>query len=594
MANIINTNITKDRFNLLVENLTNGSWQLPDYENELSDILKACNFICKHANLKRSYFYCVADFNACDLSEAYVQQFLKYNHFNSNLIIQLMKLVITNFGVTFTKTCFMKNNENINQLLDICHDKNVEVIAYLSGKLHINPILKQGYCNSLYLNKVINQYKDLKTNEIFEICNDRVKNLLKYYDYETEALPIWFVENLFDKWTIETDTHNMFKVRNTNFHTVLSKILDKYDGPKIVYNQQLLYEAVESLPYSLPLVHVLLSKNLVLDDKCLDIVLEHGNCDAIKYVLDNHPIEITSEHFTKLIQSTKYIGIIGFDKRARKYFHSLSDDGYIKKKGSGYTKEGANLLFEKGYKLTKDNIKKSIEYKIELDVSKIDIDMDQEILDLCHKYQYYPNYNFNIIDPNLLELEKLCLSPKITRLETFFKNNPDTVPNEKCMINAVKNKFSTKGLQILLDNGGKITPKVLTYNPIWKRNEKDKLILRKANEYHLDKIKQLENQLAKQLVLSKLKKMNITPKELPNTKRKKMEIPIIFKEYFQVEKDRMSFYDVKKYMIDKIKKDGWLNPDLGIVLPKELTDKMGLDDGYIHMNELDSFISLFY
>ena len=56
----------------------------------------------------------------------------------------------------------------------------------------------------------------------------------------------------------------------------------------------------------------------------------------------------------------------------------------------------------------------------------------------------------------------------------------------------------------------------------------------------------------------------------------------------------MSFYDIKKHVTNVIKKDNWYDKSFGIIIPKDLTDKMGLDHGYINMDELDDFVSLFY
>lgn len=146
----------------------------------------------------------------------------------------------------------------------------------------------------------------------------------------------------------------------------------------------------------------------------------------LTYILD-HKIPITKENFENIIKNNLEL-----------------------------TKDLLDTCINYGYKIELNDIMLCIQYKI--DISSIDrfkefdnICENEEILDLCSKYSFYPNFkNTN----DIYELEKECTQKNIKVIIKMFKKG--TKPNRRCLENACNVTRNTKIIELLINNGCKV------------------------------------------------------------------------------------------------------------------------------------------
>jgi len=86
--------------------------------------------------------------------------------------------------------------------------------------------------------------------------------------------------------------------------------------------------------------------------------------------------------------------------------------------------------------------------------------------------------------------------------------------------------------------------------------------------------------------------------EIQKQYRLKSSPPNKIVEVFKVDnKKKMSYSDVKKYILDKIKNDNWMdNTDKNLInVPANIKEKLNLDkDGSINFNDIDKLVCMFY
>ena len=234
--------------------------------------------------------------------------------------------------------------------------------------------------------------------------------------------------------------------------------------------------------------------------------------------------------------------------------------------------------------------------------------MDKKLLELCWDNNFYPSYKFDCIEPELIELQKLCLTKKISEIKKLLRKN-NLVPDRKCMENASAFKNNNQILEYLLAKGGKIT-----LNCVRKCSEQfnaNRFLLKLMDEFKVnnekdikmleDKIKLLENKIIElggdldenkktpeatieeieeldaiqqpedevdeivededQSIMNiKMEKENIILIQQQN-KRKKL-IPKKFQKAFEldpIKKNTMSYTDIKNFIIKKINENSWID-----------------------------------
>lgn len=137
-------------------------------------------------------------------------------------------------------------------------------------------------------------------------------------------------------------------------------------------------------------------------------------------------------------------------------------------------------------------------------------------------------------------------------------------------------------------------------------NEKKAKDGEKKNPAHelieIDQIDDMEDGILEEIAQSN-KIVNIDESRLnkiPKQKRIKGKIPKKYAEYFELsEKERtqkMSFIDLKKDLIDRIRLNKWYDQDDQqlIKLPHTLSHTLKIKDGYIKFGEIEKLLGLFY
>lgn len=627
--------MNKTQFKNSIVNILNGSKTfadyLPAYEKSIMQrSSKLHNGVCQHhGSIDRSMGY-----NICDLSKILVNQLEAGKTVPDTFLIEFLNRVLDPVYVYSFKskkgtecvTCSKYNSVYLTKLFDIAALKNIKTVynknnvgyrwkqTYSSNFIELETVVCDPYCNNKCINNYFQTFDEIPEAHIHNIFFERQKYLDKYSDKTVDPVPT----DIIDACSKSLQKYNndnfisLFSIRSYKLHHAIANIFDKYDGTVVVFDQNLLIAACRFLPYTLPIVQALLGKELIIDKKCVHAVLQFGNVEGIQFIIDRFDKNITSGHFNTLLNSKKYVGLTYSLYSNYKSHRTFSCDnyGYSIEKGSGYSDEAAKIFLNKGYKINKDNFIVAIKNNIQLqDIDKLGIKIDSEIEDICFRSSFYPICTFQNIDPKVIELQKLCIQPKISELRQFFKNNQNVEPNEKCMITAIKARVVDKTLQYLVANGGTITPKCLINHPAFKSITYRNLV-KNAADYHDLKIKEYEAKIEK--LEKQLKKYNSIKLVLnnyePASKRKKIQVPKLFADYFELKKDidKASFYELKNIMLAWFKKNNLIettneDKDIRINLPKDLTDKLGLDIGtqsrdssYIVMDDIDNLIGYFF
>lgn len=446
-----------------------------------------------------------------------------------------------------------------------------------------------------------------------------------------------FCDSIINNINIDTNLLlSLCECRNTYLSNKIASIIEKHDGN---INIQYLYKACKALPYSKQLINSLIARGILIDSQCIDIVCQYCDKSSIDFILSTGRLPITKENFKSLINAKQYIGAYNYNNI------TSSSDGFIS--SGGYSMEKMEVLIKYGYKPDYDDIVYSINKCVEIPgIERFNIKLDKKLLELCWDKDFSPSYEFDCIDPNLVELQKLCKKRSKNRIINYIKKY-QLVPDRKCMENACCFRNNKTILEILVNNGGKFTYKCIKncakefpYSDtlLYIINEYEK-VHNAEIEFYKEKIKILEDKInsldnayidksnndcvqdSKKIIKEELKEgennefddnhlgkisntinvnNNIISFNDQNiiipSKRKKMKVPQIYREYFNKTDEMMSFLEIKKELIDKIRENNWYDKENQqlINLPNDLKNKLKLGDRLIKFDDLDKVIELFY
>lgn len=338
----------------------------------------------------------------------------------------------------------------------------------------------------------------------FKILGDKKYNFTNIFNTIIKRL-----QDFCDKWNdkdfCDTILNNIDKntsvinelcgTRSTYMNVRMAQFIDKYDGIIDIEN---LYTACKVLPYSKELINVLVNKGLQLDSKCLEIVCSSCDVESIDYLLVSGRIPIEKIHYQALIKSKKYKPVDNDNNRYKRYNKDDDEDEY-----TGYTEEKMEILIKHGYNPDYDDVAFAIKYKKQIpNISRFNINLDKSLLELCWDYDFYPNYNFECIDLNMIELQKLCRGKSKNNIVKFIKQH-NIIPDRKCMENACSFKNNNSIITTLINSGGKLTYKCIklcgqefsaSSTLEYIIDEYEKIMTQEKNEY-INRIKFLENKL---------------------------------------------------------------------------------------------------
>ena len=145
--------------------------------------------------------------------------------------------------------------------------------------------------------------------------------------------------------------------------------------------KEIMYELFNHLPNSLPLIDLLIKKYPV-DSDCLNAAVQYALPEYIEHIL-KYKIIPEKLHFRTALISKKH--------------------------NQNITNEKIRLLCNWGYKIDLDDVKFSIINKKNIpDIENLDLEYDEEVHKLMIENNFFPNIKQNLIDNNLLTLQKLC------------------------------------------------------------------------------------------------------------------------------------------------------------------------------------------
>lgn len=585
-------------------------------ETEIKQILT--NNVCSHHYTR----YRIPAENVCDnIGEKILNILRKGKNIDEN-VFNLYIDYITKNTYPYSNAyqdykCICKNKDMIKKYL-------MEMFTYITPTNNqIAKIIEYNYFDDCF--KELDNSKVIFNNSIIDvIIKERLKkncNSKILIDILLKFMPITY-NNLSKLVNIKND-YLLFMLSG-----IIDKVSIKFD------NNDILHEACSSLPQSIQVISALISRGLVLDSKCLEIVCEKCSIKAIKYVLENGRINITKNHFQKLINTTSYYE-------------------------GNYTQEKMELLINYGYKLDYDDIIYSIKRQKEIpNVDRFNIKLDQKVLELCWEHDFYPNYKFDCISEEMIQLEKLCLTRQLTKIKKHIENF-NLVPDRKCMENACNSRTNGKIVDYLISKGGKINIKCILKSAYILAHSAFLIdIIKSFEKNNNEYIAKLENHIVKlggklsdvsndkiQLIdeeddddsddndeneeeeyeeksdsndeysdddaedvieiNDKLPKVNFNTiliseediKTIQNNNKNKTTTPQRFLEIFKATKSKRSYLDVKKYLINEIGTKSWFdskNKDI-INLPDDIKKKLQLDDNVqIKFNDIDKLVCLFY
>lgn len=347
----------------------------------------------------------------------------------------------------------------------------------------------------------------------------------------------------------------------------------------------------------------------------------------------------------------------GYYYYRRRIQSAVDKDGYENIAKQEIVGPKIEVLIKYGYKPTYDDVVYGIKCKVEIPgIERFDIKLDRTLLELCWDYDFYPTgYKFDCIDPMMIELQKACSTRAKVNINKIIKKGSLT-PDRKCMENACNFANNAQIVDVLVDKGGPVTYKCLKncagqlknnmmlmkIMDLYEKNQKAEIEKYKAQIADLEeaieqggvkkvaKVKEDEKQAKEQkdVTASTKKEGQVELIELddldealvdeidkssqivaideaklskiPKQKRRKVNIPKKYATCFNLtatdKKKKMSYMDLKKELIDRIRSNKWYAEDDQqlIKLPEDLCNTLGLDKGYIKFTEIDKLVGVFY
>lgn len=361
--------------------------------------------------------------------------------------------VITAFITLITKTNYYPTSS--------CIDKNSTGLKETIGQL-----FKYYVPAGLFINYIITDkdydscYKNLFENENFKcISSDSFDKIISHRLLYSEDENCNELVDFLLKYTIinQDSLLKLAPCRNEYLSFQLAGIIDKTTEQ---INQKVFDKLCVGLPYTKHTVRSLLMKGFQFTEMHLEQVCGSCNKDGIEFVLNTSRIPPNTNHLKKLITSLVYKKPKS-DQNSRHFNPYKSKQADFIESVKGFSLDKMELLIKYGYQPTYEDVIFGIKNKIELpDVERFGIKLDKKILELCWEYDFYPSYKFDCIDPNMIELQKLCLTKKTTDMKQLIKKS-NIIPDKKCMENACGFKNNLPIVNILSKAGGGITYKCI-------------------------------------------------------------------------------------------------------------------------------------
>jgi hypothetical protein len=460
-----------------------------DYDSE---IIKLTKIDCSH---HVSYGYGNNNLKTCnDIFQTIVDCYDAGKIPSQNALNEFMKYITTrtrahyyyyNSDDTIKYRCIYKNSEVLSNALMMIFNN------YAPGIDIIKELVKIAAYDTCY--SLLNQnqnFKGLSHDDLLIIIEARLRYSRNQGVNDDTDLATFIVNNII------VNTENLLALcgcRSSHLAILIAPIIDKFSG---IVTEEFMDSACAVLPYSKPIIQALINRGIKISSDHLGIVCANCNLEAIEYILQITRMPINKQHYRALVGSSIYDP----EPELEYYYYRKNKPSKFK---NGYSDEKMELLIKYGFKPDYDDVLFGIKNKISIpNIERFGIKLDAKILDACYDVDYYPKYNFDFIDKELIALQELCTSRRISEIKSKIKKN-NLVPDRKCMENVCKFAKNSPVYEFLKSNGGKTTYKCirncaefLKNNPFLLTIIDDYEKIHQAEiEKYEDNIKKLEEQV---------------------------------------------------------------------------------------------------
>lgn len=336
----------------------------------------------------------------------------------------------------------------------------------------------------------------VSTNQLFTMfSNNLIKKAIEYrFEHgcsDKEQSPL--ADALLNHCDISTNLIDLVKCRDRSISAKIAPFIDKYEGN---VQQEMLYNACKSLPYTKDIFRSLISRGLQFDDHAMDIVCEFCDLDSLRFVLDETRFVPKKRHFKKLATSKNYVGNDEYERR--KYDWRWNGKTIERYDDGGFSTNKMELIITYGFKPDYEDVCFGAKNRVEIpNIARFDINPDKKLLEICWDNDFYPSYKFDCISQDMVELQKLCKTKQqkgITELIT----SKSLVPDRKCMENACCFKNNGPILDKLEKYGGKYSIKCIeNCAKDFKANDTLLRIIKKFKSQYESEIEEYKNIIKK-------------------------------------------------------------------------------------------------
>ncbi len=374
------------------------------------------------------------------------------------LLVKYCESLFNGYGGSYT--CAVKNNEKIKMLINNIFSAYPEIFHIFceANRQIIQSILKYPIFDTCY-EKLNNKVDNLNINDK-RYLDTFIRRLTSNYTENNDILASFIIKNI----TLTPEILTRLSVcKSELMASYISGIIDKSND---TFPDELIINACSSLPYTKQIIQSLVLRNVPIAEAFIIKVIETCSDDSIEFILNITNKPATKQYFKKLVVNKLNIPDVA-DRYAtiyNKIVCRLNDryDLYKINYTSNYTKDKCLILINHGFIPDQDDIKLSIEHHVEIPmIEKFGVVFDETFLKLLQKNQFYPDYNFKCISPELYQLQKLTITRNLPKIRKFLKTNNKLVPDEVCMVNASNVKSNSDTIQLLIDAGGIITKECL-------------------------------------------------------------------------------------------------------------------------------------
>jgi hypothetical protein len=442
---------------------------------------------------------------------------------------------------------------------------------------------------------------------------------------------------------------SLLRCKYTSVCNKLSDYINKYDGE---IKQEYLKQVCYNLPYSTQLLQSFLDHGAIMTPECMNIICSNAPASSIDMILTCTRMPIQKEQFDQIfIKNTQYVF-----KTCRSPYSSLVPD--ISDKIDILIKHGYQLTYEDIVTAAKYRIEipKIEQYNIKLDKNFLELCWDYdfypknykfdevepkllELQELCasrKKVEISKLIKINNLVPDRRCMENACKFANNIPIVTLLQENGGKI-TYKCIKNCAEELKNNSMLLKLLNDYEKLHNQELEihYNQIKSLEEKMSILSQNMDEYkriHIDKKSKIckktspkstiddENNENMELIKTEAKTELIEIDDIdddllgdivnpltiveinegpsaPKQKRTKVKIPKRYAEYFKIDtKTKISFMDLKKDFVEKIRQNKWYNEDNQqlIKIPNDLNQKLKIENGYVKFSDIEKLCGRFY